>query len=419
MAKYIKNLHASVIGKFEEVNVIFNPHFNFIVGANGCGKTTLLKIIAIILNPGYASSLRYGYNSELWIDCVEDERIIRVGLGKGWVSQWDVYRHASYTHYSKPPSDIEVGESYIISEIERSGYVLAPLFLGAYRRINYQLINGMRRENSPQERRTNYIREAMNSIEGGHLPEVKQWMINRYFLIDKDWAGDLKKNWVRIIDNLKFISPFYEQFSFKEIKQDLEPVFILNGKECYLEELSAGFQAVLSLIFGIVDWIEAINEPDNILIQNAKGTVVIDELDVHLHPEWQLMIRYALDKLFPNLQFIITTHSPHLIASAKRGEIIKIPFDQDRINVEAVNQSYSGWSTEEILEDVMEVKGLSTKELSIAMKEAMDAVEEKRIEHLKECIEKLKFIVHPNNIILEVLQIKLAELLLENNDDTH
>ena len=91
MTKYIKNLHATTIGKFEEVDIRFNSRFNFLVGANGCGKTTLLKIIAIICNPNYANSLRYGKNAEMWIDCVVNDTIERIGLGKGWIDKWNEY----------------------------------------------------------------------------------------------------------------------------------------------------------------------------------------------------------------------------------------------------------------------------------------------------------------------------------------
>ena len=85
-----------------------------------------------------------------------------------------------------------------------------------------------------------------------------------------------------------------------------------------------------------------------------------------------------LDKLFPNLQFIITTHSPHLIASASAGEIIKIPYENSVIDIEPNDKIYSGWSTDEILEDVMEVKNLENKLYSVTLKNAMDCIIRKK-----------------------------------------
>ena len=170
----------------------------------------------------------------------------------------------------------------------------------------------------------------------------------------------------------------------------------------------------MSLIFAIVEWIESVNDEENLSIQRAAGTVFIDELDVHLHPEWQLIIRGMLDKIFPKLQFIITTHSPHLIASAYAGEIIKIPSGENVIDIAPSNKCYSGWSTDEILEDVMEVKNLENKKYNIVLKKAMEHIMNKDIKGIQRSIEELDLIVHPNNTIVNEIKIKLAELLLED-----
>lgn len=412
MEKYIKSLNVKNIGKYSEAKVRFNRRFNFLVGANGCGKTSIIKSIAVILNPGRANVFRYGSNASVWIDCIEGNKSIRIGLGEGWVEDGIDYRKAVHRMWKAPEIDDVVSESFAVNDLEQNEIVFAPLILGAYRRIQYREIEGMKKETLPVQKRNYYREHALESVEGGYLPDVKQWMINRYFEIEKEWAGQYRKNWEWIINNLNVVSPFGEKFGFKEIKKDLEPVFILNEKECYLEELSAGFQAVLSLVFSIVEWVESVNEEDSISIQEATGTVIIDELDVHLHPEWQLIIRGMLDKLFPKLQFIITTHSPHLIASACAGEIIKIPYEKSAIDIEPSDKVYSGWSTDEILEDVMEVKNLDNKLYNVALKNAMDCIARNDVEGVKKSVEQLDSIVHPNNTIVNEIKIKLAEMIL-------
>ncbi|MBK7436994.1 MAG: AAA family ATPase [Saprospiraceae bacterium] len=52
--------------------------------------------------------------------------------------------------------------------------------------------------------------------------------------------------------------------------------------------------------------------------------ILIDEIDLHLHPSWQVKIVKALKTTFPNVQFIVTTHSPLVLSSVKRGEIIAL-----------------------------------------------------------------------------------------------
>lgn len=413
MGKYIESIYAKNIGKYKEAKVMLNPRFNFLVGANGCGKTTLLKYMAIILNPSQANVFRYGNNATVWADYNNNGKRIRIGLGEGWVEKGIDYRKATHYTWTAARKDEDILETYAVNDLESNKIDFAPLILGAYRRIQYREVEGMKKETLPTQKRQEYRNIGIDSLEGGYLPDVKQWMINRYFEIEKEWAYNYKLNWDWIVGNLNAISPYGGDFAFKEIKKDLEPIFILNGKECYLEELSAGFQAVLSLIFAIVEWIESINEENNILIQHAEGTVFIDELDVHLHPEWQIIVRDMLDKVFPKLQFVLTTHSPHLIASAQLGEIIKIPSGKDVIDISANDKSYSGWSTEEILEDVMEVKNLENKEYNMALKKTMEYIVNKDLENTKKSIEKLEKIVHPNNTIVNEMKIKLAELMLE------
>ncbi len=413
MHTYIESIYAKDIGKYKEVKANFNSRFNFLVGANGCGKTTLLKYIAIICNPQGASIFRYGSNATVWADYYDGDKKIRIGLGKGWVRNGEEYRQAGFFGWTPPEKDSGVAEAISCSQLEEKKVLFAPLILGAYRRIEYRNISGMRKESVPVENRKVYRNKGIEAIGGGSLPDVKQWMINRYFEIEKPWAGAFKNNWDWVINNLSAVSPYGDGFKFKEIKQDLEPVFTLYGKECYLEELSAGFQAILSLIFAIVEWIEAVNEKENALVEKAAGTVLIDELDVHLHPEWQLIVRDMLDRIFPNLQFIITTHSPHIIASAHPGEIIIIP-REEKCEIKAINKAYSGWKTDEILEDVMDVRNLEKSEYNALLKETMTCILNKDIGKVKENINKLENIVHPNNIVVSELRIMLSQMMLED-----
>lgn len=416
MDNYITHLHAQNTGVFEQLDISFNAKFNFIVGPNGCGKTTILKCIALALDPSNPKGFRYGDKSAVWFDATYNSQNYRVGLGEGWVSNINEYRQASHYSWRTPPQ--QVGRtSYTVNTLEENNINISPLILGAYRRIEYKRIDGMHREQSVTKQRKKYHSAGLESIEGGSLPDVKQWMINRYFEIEKEWATVYKQNWEWIISNLENLGPSNCKLEFKNIKRDLEPMFTLQGIDCYLEEISAGFQAVLSLVFAIVEWIEGTNDEDHAYIPDATGTVIIDELDVHLHPEWQLTIRKSLATIFPNLQFIITTHSPHLITSAEAGELIVLPELSRNVCVEPTTQRYAGWNTDEVLQEIMGVSSLENKEYAVLLNQAMDCIETKNIIALKESISKLEAIVHPSNTILHVMKVKLAQLELGDEND--
>ena len=108
MDNYITHLHVKNTGVFEQLDITFNKGFNFIVGPNGCGKTTILKCIALCLNPQSVTSFRYGNNSAVWFDSVYGTDKYRIGLGEGWVSNLDVYRGANLRMWTAPPREVGV-----------------------------------------------------------------------------------------------------------------------------------------------------------------------------------------------------------------------------------------------------------------------------------------------------------------------
>lgn len=407
----IKSLHVRSSGLFDSLDIKFNNRFNFIVGPNASGKTSIIKSMALALNPSSAQEFRFREESEIWIDFLYDVQLYRVGVGKDWVDKYDNYRSAQHKSWSQPRQEEGI-VSLTSNDLEKKEVYFSPLFIGAFRKISYKRINGMTRDELPEKKREQYRSKSTTLINGNELPDVKQWLINRYFQIEKDWAVYEKANWEWLLSNFGIIGPNDSGFNFVSIKRDLEPIFVIKNKECYLEELSAGYQAILSIIFCIFDWVESTNKEENMLISNAKGTVIIDELDAHMHPEWQLTIRDSLEILFPNIQFIITTHSPHIIASAKAGELLIIPEHSGTLNLEPANRTFSGWNTDQILEEIMGVKNLENKEYNSLINKALNDIEEKDINALQETISKLKEVSHSSDTVVSALEIKVAELKL-------
>ncbi len=61
----------------------------------------------------------------------------------------------------------------------------------------------------------------------------------------------------------------------------------------------------------------------------TTGVVMIDELDMHLHPNWQRVVVRDLKRAFPNIQFVVTTHSPFIVQSVESDELINLDFIMD------------------------------------------------------------------------------------------
>ena len=110
----------------------------------------------------------------------------------------------------------------------------------------------------------------------------------------------------------------------------------------------------------------------------GSGIVLIDEIETHLHPEWQREVIPALTATFPNIQFFITTHSPQVLSNVKRESIFVID------NFEFVRDipETFGLDSNSILRDVFETE-TSPSHARVAFQEVFKLLEQKKIEEVK------------------------------------
>jgi predicted ATP-binding protein involved in virulence len=108
----------------------------------------------------------------------------------------------------------------------------------------------------------------------------------------------------------------------------------MNGETLDIMQLSDGYKTLLSLIIDLASRM-ALANPHIPNPLEAPATVLIDEIDLHLHPEWQGRVIGDLLSAFPNAQFILTTHSPFVVASINnhlmRHHISKYAFDNEEL----------------------------------------------------------------------------------------
>ncbi|PKG37127.1 AAA family ATPase [Psychromonas sp. Urea-02u-13] len=415
---YIERVYAKEVRAFKEISVEFSKGFNFIAGENGVGKTSILAIISHCTNIRSFTESKFTENSELHFDAIHNNERIRCGHGEGSIKIGGYREDTLRLHNTPSDKGAENRRLLHAYELESKKINLSPLFIGAVRSISYLGLEGIKKENNKVHCQNQYRQASTMSLINGSGTSVKQWIINRYFIIDKGWAWEEKNNFEHFTSRLAKLAPFDSDFKYVDTGRDMEPVFELHGKKCYLEQLSSGFQSVLTIVTSIIEWIEKCNDEGSRDIRTASGTVIIDELDAHLHPEWQLRIRDGLEVIFPNVQFIVTTHSPHLIASAKENEVIVMrKSDDDTYDLKAESKSYSGWTTDQILKDVMGVKGLDNKLYAVLIDDAFDKLADKDIRALEESIVNLEKVTHPDDTICMVLRTKLAGLKAVSDED--
>lgn len=410
MSNYIKHLHVENVGMFNRLDISFSPRMNVIFGTNGSGKTSILRCLSFCCSQSKYENSRFRKGASFWMDTEVEGELKRIG-GEHLFDNDTQYRVSNISSWHKAPIVENIKNDNILLPFNPQYHLYA---IGAYRTFSYVQIDGMKKEPNAESALRNFASSNAERLDTSNLPNIKQWMINRYFVIDKDWAVFEKENWNIMMNTLPHIVPPGSEFYFSRIERDLEPIFTINGAECYLEELSGGYKSVLSIIMSIIDWCEETNEGEQKLIKNSEGTVLIDEIDVHLHPEWQASILKILKRMFPQLQFIVTTHSPYVLASAECNELIKIGISGNReFDLHPDERSYGGWTLNYILSDLMGVPEADDEE-SLGLINALDnAIEKKEYQEFDKAYMALSNRLHTDDPRLLYYKMRKAKTLLQ------
>lgn len=134
--------------------------------------------------------------------------------------------------------------------------------------------------------------------------------------------------------------------------------------------LSDGYRSMLALGIDLLRWmIEAF--PDSNAPLNEHGVVLIDELDAHLHPSWQRQIGTWLRTKFPNLQFIVATHSPFLAQVDPHGAVLLMR-ENGRVVANTTLPDVAGWRVDQILQELFGLPSVRSPEFEAALKRYME-----------------------------------------------
>jgi predicted ATP-binding protein involved in virulence len=190
-----------------------------------------------------------------------------------------------------------------------------------------------------------YIINIINKVENSLASEIKN---NESNLEDRE---DTQLSAVR--KSLEKVLPNFTDFSVR--RNPLRMEVIKEGKKLIINQLSDGEKCLIALVGDLARRMVIANPTRNNPLE-GNGIVLIDEIDLHLHPKWQRNIIPRLTKVFPNCQFIISTHSPHVINHVQPENIFLLDQTPEGIVASHPSKSY-GNNANRILEDLM---GLET-----------------------------------------------------------
>lgn len=132
-------------------------------------------------------------------------------------------------------------------------------------------------------------------------------------------------------------------------------------KQLRIEQLSDGYRTTLAMVMDIASRMAEAN-PDMADPLQTEGVVMIDEVDLHLHPGWQQTILSDLVRTFPKVQFIVSTHSPLIVSTVKPEQIRVIDWQDQKPRLIPVYFS-AGAEFQQVLMDVLGIKSSRAEHL--------------------------------------------------------
>lgn len=353
----------------EEINIIKLRHLENIVidikgsssknhliltGKNGAGKTTVLKSIKQYLksienNMYYAINVDYRNSIE---SCKNRIREIDAGINRQspfekQQLQDDIASLLNTINEYEGGLNIKISNDLEVASKYKNGQFILAYF-DANRASNVTVPNSVNKI----ELQSNYSIDA--DIDTKFLDYLVYLKTQQSFARNEDdldtvnsigaWFDKFEEALKNLFEDDSIKLKFdYKNLDFK-IKQE--------GREEYgLNELSDGFSAVLDIIMNLILRMEKNREG---LSYNKEGIVLIDELETHLHIGLQKKILPFLTSFFPNIQFIVTTHSPFVINSIENAVIFDL---EKKIKLEDL----SAYSYEGIVEGYFNIDKYSTE----------------------------------------------------------
>jgi predicted ATP-binding protein involved in virulence len=247
---------------------------------------------------------------------------------------------------------------------------------------------------------------------------IEEWIVNVYFTSINITNEHIEKARLRFnkikdvltkgilpdVNELRIISK--GDYNYVEFKTDYGWV--------RLKDLGYRYQASITWIGDLIKrMFDRYPDVDNPL--EMPAIVLVDEIDLHLHPQWQRKIIGFLSDIFPNTQFIVTAHSPLIVQSADNINLVILRHKkgEDFVTIEQPKiKTFKGWSVEEILSELMDMGDKTYSEAYLKLMDDFDeALDEENYEKAQTAYKELDKILHPESSQRKLLRIQMSSLV--------
>lgn len=391
----------------------FDPHMNVFYGINGAGKSTILDAIAILLS-WLSARMRSLSGSGRGISMNDiNNKASSSGINlrvdhAGFSFSWSIIRNRRPGRQNTERKSQLLGVGELCKMLTQSSVPLYPVL--AFYPVTRAVID------IPLRIRSRHDFGALNAYENSLSSAADFRTFFEWYREREDLENETyRNNHVLVKDpQLDAVRQAVEQFlpGFSQLTVRRNPLRMevkKNGSILLVNQLSDGEKCLLALVGDLARRLAIANEqnPKNAL--NGAGIVLIDEVDLHLHPAWQRMIVPTLRRTFPNCQFFLSTHSPLVLNQLQPQNLFLLKNNQNQLSVEHPGESYGKNSTR-ILEDLMGLATTSTDEVAEALTNIFQLIAENRI------TEARKKIVILRQMGFDEPELKQAEILIRRRE---
>lgn len=364
----IDKIRVSNFKCFSDINVNFDEGVNLFVGGNGSGKTAVLDAINVALG-GFFGSQEQKLQRMIEFDEIKITNGIReptatvLAISRNIEGEWSrtIKRDTKTndTKATKPASDY--GEAFFKNFNSSDDRTITPViaYYSTQRLFKDASLSGKQRYDAANGRRNGYLQCLKDNAIKGVLNE---WLGNavtrRATLQIKEIENNdliLANVETAIRETLILFLELPEDFSLKIYQDpDFDNELFVHYDETHnlpISYYSDGFRNILYLIIDLVWRASQLNPwlSLNEIGDSVNGAVTIDEIDLHLHPKWQAKVVGLMQRLFPSIQFFITTHSPTVVANFQNGSLYVI----DNSIIEKNESPFFGKQINHVLRNVL------------------------------------------------------------------
>ena len=356
---YLEKVHLQNYKAIEELDIDLKPGVNLLIGDNGAGKTSVLEGIAVGLGGMFVNVA--GVSTKNIIK--DDVRMVIKPIGDSSTAikyfepalagcmlhvtdeqdfAWNrIKEEVSAKHTKIDDKRVCVWMKKHTNDLDS----ILPLvsFQSAARAWRVKRGDfGTELKKKLDDRRCGYIGCLDSSMD---VKSIQQWCIKQELMMSNkgtvreyEMFKNIVASFMKEINELDEIPSIYYSSQFEEL------VYKDDKTEIPISKLSAGYQSLLWMIMDLAYRVCLLN-PELESREQVTGIVLIDEIDLHLHPKWQWNVIEALRKTFAGVQFIIATHSPIVISAAKEANLILL---DDAGEVNYLPDCY-GYEVEDVL----------------------------------------------------------------------